>query len=463
MLDKYAEKYNYKRFTLAKENSIFKIYLIDEGNNVSILISPESNFFIYSTKLDLDKTINKNKVSLDILNCFNENKVSIYEVKDSEIIITFELEDIYENLFLLKLAEKDKYIYSIKIKKNKYNILWKDPNFGPKKKISFTLDMRIKFAIEKANMNIFCKHSMEEALKFVVKRIAEKDNLIFISNIGLAKSGKRFIEIVRKIYGFDIMVLFYSKNKTHFEWIKDFPNCLYAESKKFFEEYLTNYNIEGLNNIKIKIEKEYDFHLKEFSYDCLNTPFTNIINQNYKRYIRHVKIFSKNNKGYLCMTKIENKIKVIFKEEDGEDCLWDITLLDEKTCEGNTIKTITLYSNNFYLKEENKEAIGSPYMVKWEYKIANDLYYFICLEKTHKNILSVKDKEVIIDKNNYGENELFQLIDVDELENDISSSLSDLSKKIGDETGSIKITDSNNISISSNSSTNTFFNIFNNQ
>ena len=49
------------------------------------------------------------------------------------------------------------------------------------------------------------------------------------------------------------MVLFYSNNTDHFKWIKDFPNCLYADIEELFEEYVTNYNnLSGNKNNGIR-------------------------------------------------------------------------------------------------------------------------------------------------------------------------------------------------------------------
>ena len=421
------------------------------------MIYPESAINIYSTKLNLNKIKNKNNKSLNILDCFYKNKVSIYDVKDSEIIITIELEEIYTNINLLKFGEKEKFIYSINVKKNKYNILWKDPNFGSNNGYSNHLERRKLYALERANINIFCIKTMEEALKFVIKRRKENDNLIFISNIGKDLSGKRFIEIVRKIYNYDVMVLFYSNTKEHLKWIKDFSNCLYADYSSYYEKYITNYNIEGLEKLKKEIENEYKIKLKEFSPNILDVPkYMNIINQKYNPYIRHVKIFSKEINKYLCMIKDGENGKVIAKtNDDGVNSIWDATFLDEKTVDNNIIKTITLYSNNFYLKEEKGKIIGFKYMVIWEYKIYNndktdnkDLYSFSCIENNSHNFLSIKENEITINEKTNGKYESFQLIDVDEKENDENilyennSFISYLTKQIRDDTNSISINDS---------------------
>ena len=66
----------------------------------------------------------------------------------------------------------------------------------------------------KANMNLYSESSIEQSLKFILKN--KYDKVILISNIGLDFSGKRFIEIARKILGFDIIALFFSYNINHY-------------------------------------------------------------------------------------------------------------------------------------------------------------------------------------------------------------------------------------------------------
>ena len=87
------------------------------------------------------------------------------------------------------------------------------------------------------------------------------DKIILISNIGLDLSGKKFVEIARKILGFDVVVLFFSQNQKHFSWLQNFPNALYTNNNNFYKEYIMNYNYEGLINLKNKIQNYYKIKL----------------------------------------------------------------------------------------------------------------------------------------------------------------------------------------------------------
>ena len=314
---------NIKSFKLDYKQYNFEIYLIEKKENkikISIIINPSQNFSynLYSTKLIENNIRNKAGETINLLNYFIQNKAYIISANNLEIIIGIKLDEYYTNINSLKFE----YIYSITTKKNEYYIIWRDPNFNAQNENGKHLDARRLYCIREANINIYGIKSIEEALKLLVKRRKENDKIIFITNVGLDLSGKRFIEIVREIYKFNIVVLFYSKNKSHFKWIKEFPNCLYSNRTDIFEEYITNYNINGLKNLKVKIEKIYKdekLKLKDFSSDFLSVPIDNsIFSQKYNPYIRHVKIFNKNQDKYLYMTE-NREVKTTIN--DKEDCL----------------------------------------------------------------------------------------------------------------------------------------------
>ena len=133
--------------------------------------------------------------------------------------------------------------------------------------------------------------------------------------------------------------------------------------------------------------------------------------------------------------------KVIVKKDFSDDCLWDITILDQ---------TITFFSNNFYLKEYNENSIGYEYMVEWYYKysnVNNEIRYWFIYPKTNK-VLSIEKEEIKINKKNISENDYFILEDVYEKEDNKNilleslSSHSDLSKRIRDDISSQKLNES---------------------
>ena len=288
-------------------------------------------------------------------------------------------------------------LYTLTLKRNEYFVLWRDPNFKGENEYSQFLKS-IESSAKTSNMNFYFESSTEEALKFLIKR--KYDKPIIITSIGKDLSGKRFIEIARKILGFDIMVLFFSVNSDHLSWIQNFDNCLYTNDPQIYLKYINNYNTSGLKELKSIVENKYNIKLKPFPFDSLlyvkNKEDFNLLN-NYSDYMRHVNI--KNGDKYLCMEK-DGKVNM-----SNDPCPWDITLL------GNEI---TLFSNGFYLdlSEDKENLVGYPYMKYWDFQTEKGYFYFI--NKESKNIISVEGMEVKANKSIANKNELFELIDVAE-------------------------------------------------
>ncbi len=95
-----------------------------------------------------------------------------------------------------------------------------------------------------------------------------------ISNVGIVDEAKKFIEDVRRILKFNVIVLFYTSKLSHLDWIKDFPNALFTMSEDFFRDYILNFNTNGLNQLKKKIEDYYGQKLDKFNVD-LSYPLFN--------------------------------------------------------------------------------------------------------------------------------------------------------------------------------------------
>ena len=303
-------------------------------------------------------------------------------------------------------------IYSLTVKRNEYFVLSRDPNFKGKNIFSDFLKQRKLFCMEKANMNIYFESSTEEALKFLLQRQFNK--VILITSIGLDLSGKRFVEIARKIFGFNLMVLFFSINKVHLKWIQEFQNCLYTDKSSFYEEYITNFNKVGLEKLKKDVEKEYNITLMKFSDNFLSYPnfknegdFSSLNFSNNNEYIRHVKISCKNKDLFLKMK--ENGIVELSKEPS----MWDVTIIDDE---------ITLFSNGFYLdaskikigdKEEiGEELIGYEYMIIWNFEMDKNYYIFYYPKKGKDNKLSSENNTLKVNKERIDESVYFQLLDV---------------------------------------------------
>ena len=107
-------------------------------------------------------------------------------------------------------------LYGLTFRRNEYFILWRDGNFKGQNEWSQYLKSQKMFIYKEAKMNAFFESNMEKAIE-IIKR--KKYNKIILISSCQGEVGKKFVDIVRKILGFDIVVLFYSlfpRNRPHF-------------------------------------------------------------------------------------------------------------------------------------------------------------------------------------------------------------------------------------------------------
>ena len=305
------------------------------------------------------------------------------------------------NEYVITEMEQILPLYGLTLRRNEYLIVWRDPSFGKKTEWNNVLEERKIFIYKESKMNAYFVDSIEKGLEIIQRKRYNK--IILISNIGKDLSGKKFVEVARKILGFDVMVLFFPNDNNNFDWLKKFPNALYTNENKFYEKYISNYNKNGLIQLKNEVEKKYKIKLM-FTNDFLSFPkfadnkryddlFFNDINENFRRVI----IINKRNKKAIYM---ENG-KVKFKSYQGLEMssfIWYITIIDNE---------ITLFSNEFYLDADKKEGIatGCPYMKRWKYgkRLNNYLLFF----DDKNNILTIDDDKALIrNENKNQENQL---------------------------------------------------------
>ena len=120
----------------------------------------------------------------------------------------------------------------------------------------------------------------DEALKIIRRKKYNK--VILLSNVGPdIERVKQFINDIRAILQFNVVVLFFTQSLEHLNWIKDFPNALFTTMNTHFEEYILNFNKNGLNTLKSKIESQYGMELKQFNADLSYPLFNQANSSNY--------------------------------------------------------------------------------------------------------------------------------------------------------------------------------------
>ena len=295
-------------------------------------------------------------------------------------------------------------LYGLTLKRNEYFVIWRDPNFvGENKYIEYLENAKIRL-YKNGGINVYIESCTEKALNLIKRKKFNK--IILISSIGLDLSGKKFVETARKILGFNVVVLFFSSNNKHLQWIQNFPNALYTNNTSFYEKYVKNYNEKGLLQLKQEIEQIYKINLK-FTQDFLSFPkFVN--NEEYKNLIfeeicpnfRKVIIKNKKTKRALLMKGDRTVEFVPYESIEISSLLWYVTLIDNE---------ITLFSNNSYLSvDENSKIVkGDQYMKRWKYEEINK--QFLIYYENKNNILTNNGNKAIIDNNN--NYKLFDFVD----------------------------------------------------
>ena len=329
-------------------------------------------------------------------------------------------DDIKEGRFIgteYVITEMDQILplYGLKFKRNEYFVIWRDNHFKGDNDYSDYLKERKLFIYEIAKMNAYFESSLEKALEIIKRKKSNK--IILISNIGLDKAGKKFVEVARKILGFNVMVLFFSANPDHFSWLQEFPNALYTSNEDFYQKYILNYNEKGLLDLKKEVEECYDINLK-FEDNFLKFPkFVNFAEYNDIKFnekspnFKKVTIKNSKTKSILCM---DDNRKPCFKSNSDLDVkkyIWYVTLMNGE---------ITLYSNDSYLggNVDSKKATGEEFMQRFKYEeIKNNKYTeYLIYYNDKNNVLTVSGNQAILKSvSNNNEYQKFKLIEEIEL------------------------------------------------
>ena len=302
-------------------------------------------------------------------------------------------------------------LYGLTFKRNEFLVIWRDNHFKGDNEYSEFLKERKLFIYEYAKMNAYFESSLERALEIIKRK--KNNKIILISNIGLDLAGKKFVEVARKILGFNVMALFFSGNPDHLNWLKDFPNALYTNSADFYQKYILKYNEKGLLDLKKEVEDEYDVKLN-FEDNFLEFPnFVNsaeyddikfnVKSPNFKK----VTIKNSKTKSILCM---DNNRKPSFKSGADLDVKlynWYVTLMDGE---------ITLYSNDSYLgaNVNSKEVTGEEFMKTFKYEeIKNNKTTELIIYYNNKNnVLTVSgNKAILQSESNNKEYQRFKLVE----------------------------------------------------
>ena len=296
-------------------------------------------------------------------------------------------------------------LYGLTLRRNEYFIIWRDGNFKGENEWTEYLKGRKMFIYKEAKMNVFFESNTEKAIE-IIKR--KKYNKVILISSCQGNVGKKFVDIVRKILGFDIVVLFYSANTNNLNWIQKYPNALYTNTDSFYKTYITNYNKQGLFDLKKEMDNYYRCKLN-LNDNCLDYPkakeaetntYETLIFEDINPCFRKVFIKSGVIKKAFIMEKGMPKFKD-YLGKDIDEFFWYITIINGE---------ITLFSNDFYLSvDDNKNIKGSEWMTNWKYEEKNNKFLLYYIDKN--NVLTLDGNNARLEKENSNKIKKFELFD----------------------------------------------------
>ena len=312
------------------------------------------------------------------------------------------------------ITEKEQVLplFNLDFKINESLIIWRDPTINENKSNAKVFNVSKMYINQFLRINAYFKDSIENALELIKRKKLNK--IILISNIGLDLSGKKLMEIARKILDFPVIILFFSKNLMHLKWIQEEKNILFTSDTNFYKKYILNYNEKDLIELKKEIENNFKIKL-QFTRDYLKFPkfignrkFKDIIFDEIVPNFKKVIIKNFKNQNILIM---DEKGDILFKPNGNVDnanysYFWYVTINENE---------ITLYKDQFYLGIDikNKKIVRDQYMKILNYQLCAK--YYLIYKQTKDWILTDNKNEAVVDKKNERQyDQLFSFIEIEE-------------------------------------------------
>ena len=138
-------------------------------------------------------------------------------------------------------------LYGLTFQRVDFCVIWRDSNFI-NSSWEEPLNKNKQIISRMTRYNLYTESDTKEALKLIWRKRFNK--IILITNVGKNLEGKKFVDKVRKILEFNVMVLFFANDLNHLNWIKNYPNSLFCMDDDTIKNYIFNFNEEGINNIR---------------------------------------------------------------------------------------------------------------------------------------------------------------------------------------------------------------------
>ena len=206
-------------------------------------------------------TVPKNAIhyiEVDATNCLviNENE----EIQTEEGYQKFNKKHFIGREYCVTCKDQIYPLYGLNFQRVEYCIIWRDTNVNsPFWKDNIKVNTEI--LQELTGYNLYIEGNTQSALKLVWRKRFNK--IILITNVGKNLEGKEFVDKVRKILQFNVMVLFFTSDLNHLNWIKDYPNSLFCLDDNTLQKYVYDFNENGFENIRNTVKEFFGVELQK--------------------------------------------------------------------------------------------------------------------------------------------------------------------------------------------------------
>ena len=185
----------------------------------------------------------------------NENKEVLYDTGNQKL----PKDRFIGKEYCITFNEQILPVYGFTFQRVDYCVIWRDSNFNNSSIWEKDLEQNKDLIQKMTGYNVYTENNTKDALKLIWRKRFNK--IILITNVGENLEGKKFVDKVRKILGFDIMVLFFANYYGHLDWIKNYQNSLFCMDIDTVIKYVVNFNEEGINDVREQVKEFYGVEL----------------------------------------------------------------------------------------------------------------------------------------------------------------------------------------------------------
>ena len=272
-LDYVKYYYNYPETycTITRLNESFSIVVsevyYDKTKFKQIYDYSKSVFFDYMPNEEQIKRYESKKVEKNGIHFAEVDTLSCAVIDQNKVIVQIDgnRQDLPKTRLVGReycITEREQIypLYGISLQRVDYCIIWRDSNFESSQ-WKEPLKRNKEIIKNMTGYNLYTESNSKDALRLVYRKRFNK--IIIITNVGQNLEGKKYVDKVRQILGFNVAALFFSDDMKHLDWLKDYTNGLFCMDDYTIKKYIFNYDEDGYNDIRNNVRDFYCVELQE--------------------------------------------------------------------------------------------------------------------------------------------------------------------------------------------------------